>query len=403
MSYLEIEKAYSFVSILKDKYDHEDTILGKKFNIFQIIQKGHEEVSLHSAFLSELLNPEGRHKCGRVFLEKFIDMVVCNETFQDVQSDQFTVTKEKAFKDGRIDILVESNESCLIIENKIYAHDQDAQLARYFDYSNKFKKHIILYLNLYGADPSEQSVRKDESGMVLNKDYCVRSYRDDIIPWLKECANIAITKSYIRENILQYIDLVKKLTNKQEDNMELEMQQYISEKMSEESIDQIYLLADQLDNLRYEKVKGFFSALESKLNKDGVATKLDIGSRKFYSRNSISGPWKSGFFTFKITVLDKFKINIHFWTENHKGNIHASYFCKLTKTGSDEKYNQLRNYLQKNSIQFSIDKKEIEPEIKQIDFFSNNKWTKDSYLREVQQEVVNNLSKIIEILKQYDN
>lgn len=46
MSYLEIEKAYSFVSILKDKYDHEDTILGKKFNIFQIIQKGHEEVSL---------------------------------------------------------------------------------------------------------------------------------------------------------------------------------------------------------------------------------------------------------------------------------------------------------------------------------------------------------------------
>ncbi|RXJ73517.1 hypothetical protein CS022_09830 [Veronia nyctiphanis] len=42
-----------------------------KYNLFNVLRSAHDEVRLHSRFLADLLNPEGRHQHGRSFLELF--------------------------------------------------------------------------------------------------------------------------------------------------------------------------------------------------------------------------------------------------------------------------------------------------------------------------------------------
>ena len=44
---------------------------GEYFNIFSVLRLETKEVRLHSAFLAELLNPEGSHGLGKQFLELF--------------------------------------------------------------------------------------------------------------------------------------------------------------------------------------------------------------------------------------------------------------------------------------------------------------------------------------------
>ena len=45
---------------------------GENFNIFDVLGLSTSEVRLHSAFLAELLNPNGNHGLGNQFLEAFL-------------------------------------------------------------------------------------------------------------------------------------------------------------------------------------------------------------------------------------------------------------------------------------------------------------------------------------------
>ena len=128
------------------------------FNVFSILQLENNEL-FHSAFLSELLCPNGKHLMSDFFLEQFIIQISENETIKNKLSETQFDTKsaqvitEKVIANGRIDIfLVDKNDKKIIIENKLNADDQENQIERYFDYGNKDA--IILYLNKIGTDPN---------------------------------------------------------------------------------------------------------------------------------------------------------------------------------------------------------------------------------------------------------
>ena len=112
------------------------------YNIFKILNLQTDEVNLHSLFLAELMNPKGSHNKGNIFLKEFL-ISISTELKDIIDLDTINVTVEKFIgpisKDkttgGRIDILIEDkNGNCIIIENKIYAGDQEKQLLRYYHY-----------------------------------------------------------------------------------------------------------------------------------------------------------------------------------------------------------------------------------------------------------------------------
>ena len=56
---------------------------GENFNIFNVLGLSSSEVRLHSAFLAELLNPNGDHGLGNKFLKAFIEIVIGKKTNLD--------------------------------------------------------------------------------------------------------------------------------------------------------------------------------------------------------------------------------------------------------------------------------------------------------------------------------
>ena len=189
---------------------------GENYNIFSVLKMESAEMETHSAFLASLLNPNGDHGVKNAFLEEFIRSMSMEDL--DIDAANCTVSVEFYTGNGRLDILMADNTAhkAVIIENKIYAGDQEAQIKRYHDYAiANFKGGFrLFYLTLDGHCPSEKSLQ----GLPETAFTCI-SYRDNILPWLEQCAQIAFNKPVVRETINQYITLIRNLTgmNSEED------------------------------------------------------------------------------------------------------------------------------------------------------------------------------------------
>jgi hypothetical protein len=66
----QIDHILSDIQIIAESYERVSEAKGEKFNIFSILQMESNEVATHSRFISELLNPEGRHGQKDSFLKR---------------------------------------------------------------------------------------------------------------------------------------------------------------------------------------------------------------------------------------------------------------------------------------------------------------------------------------------
>jgi len=271
MNMTEIESLLKEVSIIQKKYDEIAAITGENFNIFSIMNMETDEVKTHSAIIGELLNPMGSHSQGSVFLDLFIDHL--KNKFNDISHqyiklDKFnnlvnericerTISINNNWADvtgGRIDIILEDEKQICIIETKIDAINQDYQLIRYHNYAvKKNKLFYVFYLtkdgksldnekeylqNTYLEDKSLPDVhiegfnfhyeKKDEYKQRLIENigksnihqclYYPISFEVDIKNWLEKCLEKTVSLPIIRETLLQYVNLIKKITNQTTNN-----------------------------------------------------------------------------------------------------------------------------------------------------------------------------------------
>ena len=227
MDYERIEELLKSVRPIVDenkKIRAEKEARGDFFNIFSILDMEKNEVHTHSAFLAELLNPHGSHGLKATFLNLFIEKMALDNIKDKSKLKTETATVRKEFyvgkKDvenetgGDIDILIEfSNPNyAIVIENKIDAGDQEAQLARYRNYAKNYGDGFTLfYLTKDGHEPSEWSTGKE-----ADKHYwrCI-SYARDIKAYLENCLDESKKFSLVNAVIRQYIDLIDKLTGQE--------------------------------------------------------------------------------------------------------------------------------------------------------------------------------------------
>ncbi|UPL50215.1 PDDEXK-like family protein [Hymenobacter sublimis] len=207
---LPLQALVSQVSAIEVRYQNQIKATGEQFNIFHILGLQTAEVRTHSAFLAELLNPEGSHGHQGAFLDLFVQQL----GFPDFNTRAATVEIEKhigfisedGLEGGRIDIcLFQLGGHAIFIENKIYAGDQKNQLLRYHTYSPDAK---LIYLTLDGSVPGEHST----GGALLPEAVHTLSYAVDIVAWLEACRKEAAMQPLVRETLTQYINLIKRLT-----------------------------------------------------------------------------------------------------------------------------------------------------------------------------------------------
>ncbi|WKN33793.1 PD-(D/E)XK nuclease family protein [Porifericola rhodea] len=211
---MNIQNLLDRVSTIKFKYDKLLERDALDFNIFQALQIGHRETTLHSRFLSFLLNPHAEHLQNDTFLRLFLKEL----EIQDFNSSDAIVITENYFfhengEKGYIDIIVKekgNSPRMIIIENKIWAEDQHRQLDRYYEFGLKFtndkdKLHLF-YLTLTGYESSEKSAQL--------ADYKLCSYESDIKNWINNCIKEVALIPSLRESLSQYSQLIDHLTNK---------------------------------------------------------------------------------------------------------------------------------------------------------------------------------------------
>lgn len=206
----QIKNLLSQISIIDRKNTEILDATGGLFNMFAICGVNHYE-NTHSAIIAELLNPKGSHGLKHKLLDTFIQSLDPYFSIPNFNSETAKVYREYSTPQGRIDVFIEDdNNNAIIIENKIYAEDQDRQLIRYDTYAKDTKQNYqILYLSLYGEDASEQS----SAGIT----YLPIAHGKEIIDWLEQCVTIASRFPIVRETIIQYINHLKQLTGQDMD------------------------------------------------------------------------------------------------------------------------------------------------------------------------------------------
>lgn len=286
-----IQTLLSQISLLSKKNNEILEIMGTRFNIFHILGVSHYE-NTHSTILAELLNPEGTHGLHNSFLKLFLDI----NQIEGFDSRNALVRTEVAVSEyGRIDILIESSNWAVIIENKFYAKDQPEQLKRYNEYAiGKYGvgNYMILYLTPDGRYASDDSGR--------GVDYRCISYKKTIIEWLGQCVGIAVHRPLVRETINQYINYLKQLTGQDMSTIvQSEIINLLSQNENIESVLQIPTYIEAVkDAIMTKMIQSV--ALECGV-KGGLRT--DLKEREFYFYKE---SWKEG--TSIYFGLDKGKV-----------------------------------------------------------------------------------------------
>lgn len=256
-------------------------ITAEDFNIFNILGISHMEVSTHSRFISNLLDPCGSHYQGNIFLELFMRKI----GIEDFNYASASIEVEKYVQGyGRFDIFItDGKDWTILIENKIYAGLQEEQLGRYIKYlkeTSKTKNKKLLYLTLANEFDNDSHCNEDYSpgigisqreikflksqGVKTVEDiglYKHITYSNDILDWLIDVQKEAVSLPRIREVIEQYIQVIRELINKQEGViMNEEINNYIKEK--KEHYKALTECCKAYNNIRTDLIKKVFEDIK---------------------------------------------------------------------------------------------------------------------------------------------
>ena len=194
-----------------------DRSTGRAFNIFRLLRIEWLETQTHSKVLVDLLDPNGSHGQGPVFLRKFLRIVAKLESSpngaafptipEDCIDQRWFVKAEHDIGTGRIDILLKRYEQSVVIavENKIFAGEQEEQLSRYGkwlkDHETRPWTTALIFLTPDG--------RKSETAG--DYPYSRMSYKNHIASWLEGCIT-EVEAIRVREILRQYLETVRKIS-----------------------------------------------------------------------------------------------------------------------------------------------------------------------------------------------
>ena len=260
------------IKVLFDKAKAEELENTKPGTMSLLDMFGHHYENSHSQVLAYLLNPKTAHQHKLEYLKLFINS--CNLGIKDEEIKEAQVHREHSTDKGRrIDIFIRINhETCIIIENKIYAEDQPNQLSDYYkDADGKYKNIYVLYLTLDGHEASESSLGVDtkekfktmqEEGKLVNI-----SYKYHIIHWLRRLT-FNSEEHRLRSAIEQYLYAIEKLTGQTEEGVSMNNDIMKLLENKEFTYNELYQLQEAAIEQQKKIIYDIYESLEEFCNKN---------------------------------------------------------------------------------------------------------------------------------------
>lgn len=238
----------------------------KAFNLFSILRRVSEEVNLHSKFIYSLLSKD----INPLYSQEFLTELLKTLKIQFGSEERFSVFRE--YKD--IDIYIKSSQQAIIIENKIWAGDQEGQLVKYYNHAlnEKYKPEQIkvFYLSPHGKSPNEISLitrsnwnfSKDK---LCFKDLEIISYENHISNWLEACLSLCRDSSILTQSLLQYLGILNQITGR---TMDKEYIKEVFDILSKgQNLELAAIIGNSWDQIKTYTESQFWTHLEIKLNK----------------------------------------------------------------------------------------------------------------------------------------
>lgn len=195
-------------------------------NIFEILGVSRTEIR-HSNFLSWLLDPNGTHGLGKLFLIKFLrDLAISDiakglDEFKIEELNFNNVELRREWKN--IDLLIIFDTVVICIENKIDSKDHSGQLSKYRKiventFNNEKINKVFVYLTPEGEEPNEE----------LEKGGYVPYSYENIIDQIEGVLKIYVrsTNNNVYQYIFDYLAIIKREIMKNDTSNELANQLY---------------------------------------------------------------------------------------------------------------------------------------------------------------------------------
>lgn len=181
------------------------------YNIFQVLGVEAKEVIM-CRFLASLLNPEGAHQQGILFLKTFLRDVLDNFPMSDTLLTHTDVVTEYGIdNDRRIDIVIQNSQYFIPIEVKLYAGEQEGQCYAYYQYARNAP---LVYLTRFGEAPSGYSLKQKGGSAFLPLDWdhirCI-SWSRTILQWLSGL--LPQLSGPVKPMVEQYMDTIHSIAD----------------------------------------------------------------------------------------------------------------------------------------------------------------------------------------------
>ena len=299
--FMAISKGYMAA---KAEADRQRAMGKHDYNIFTLFHGFSDEVNLHSNFIASLLDPNGDHYKGDLFLKLFLE--TCGIDDFGIDTSMATVFKE--FK--HIDIYISDGKKHIILENKVYAKDQPTQIARYIDAIKKEGAEdediYVLYLHPDGKLPDNQSFG-DYHTRLLGENPSIKfkviRYGNEILEWIDKCKNEVSNITDLNVFLSQYKDVIEMIYNRYKRIDELETANLVE--IFKENYTAVSEIANNYQETRKKIIDEFFKNVKENLEKDEAIKgtySIELNSvayRPVVIKNTISQDekWKNFYFT----------------------------------------------------------------------------------------------------------
>lgn len=294
--------------VAKTEADRQRAMGKHDYNIFTLFHKFSDEVNLHSNFIASLLDPSGDHYRGDLFLKLFLE--TCGIGDFGIDTSQSAVFKE--FK--HIDIYISDGKKHIILENKVYAKDQAAQIARYIKTikgegakeSDPIKDEdiCVLYLHPDGKLPDNQSFG-DYHARLLGENSSIKfkviSYDKEILEWIDKCKNEVSNITDLNVFLSQYKDVIGMIYNRYKRIDKMEKANLVE--IFKENYTAVSEIASNYQEMRKKIIDEFFKNVKGILEndlKDKYSIELNsVAYRPIAIKNvkTQDEKWKNFYFT----------------------------------------------------------------------------------------------------------
>ena len=288
------------------------------YNIFTLFHGFSDEVNLHSNFIASLLDPNGDHYKGDLFLKLFLE--TCGIDDFSIDTSRATIFKE--FK--HIDIYISDGKKHIILENKVYAKDQPTQIARYIDaIQNKGAEKkdaedediYVLYLHPDGKLPDNQSFG-DYHARLLGENPSIKfkviSYGNEILSWIDRCKNEVSNITDLNVFLSQYKDVIEMIYDRYKRIDKMETAKFVE--IFKENYTAVSEIANNYQEMRKKIIDGFFKNVKDILEndlKDKYSIELNsVAYRPIIIKNTTSQDekWKKFYFTVEFQKISTYSM-----------------------------------------------------------------------------------------------